>query len=272
MLACLICIVKLLHAILRGRIAKAVKNVINADFPGKCSHFTGYLAILVGAGLTIVLQSSSIFTSSLVPLVGVGVVSIERMYPLTLGSNIGTTATGVLASLAQDSGKIRDAMQVAMCHLFFNISGILIFYPIPFMRVPIKMAKFIGNEVAKYRWFAFVYLALMFFIFPAAVFGLSLPGWYVMAGVLIPIAAVFLFVLIISLIQRKRKSVLPAKLQDWKFLPEPMRSLAPYDRVFTKVKGVFRRTVKLDHNVQTDTEAGTRREVYHPTHSESTQF
>ena len=48
-------------------------------------------------------QSSSIFTSALTPLIGVGVVSLERAFPLTLGANIGTTATGILAALASSS-------------------------------------------------------------------------------------------------------------------------------------------------------------------------
>jgi len=48
-------------------------------FPG---FLAGYLAMLAGAVLTVVVQSSSVFTSTLTPLVGVGVISIERVYPL----------------------------------------------------------------------------------------------------------------------------------------------------------------------------------------------
>ncbi|XP_067681672.1 sodium-dependent phosphate transport protein 2C-like [Haliotis asinina] len=232
---CLVCIVKLLNALLKGQIALVIKKFINADFPGKCSYFTGYLAILLGAGLTILVQSSSIFTSTLTPLVGIGVIELDRMYPLTLGANIGTTTTGILSALAQDGSKIKDSLQVAMCHLFFNISGILIFYPIPFFRPPIPMAKFLGTVTAKYRWFAFAYLALMFFFLPAAVFGLSIPGWYVLAAVLIPIAIIVIIILIVKLIQKKRPSCLPPKYQNWKWLPEPMRSLRPYDNVMQRV-------------------------------------
>ena len=76
--------------------AKVIKKFVNADFPGYCGYFTGYLAILLGAGMTILVQSSSIFTSTLTPLVGMGVITLDRMYPLTLGSNIGTTFTGTV--------------------------------------------------------------------------------------------------------------------------------------------------------------------------------
>ncbi|XP_071079903.1 sodium-dependent phosphate transport protein 2C-like [Haliotis cracherodii] len=232
---CLVCIVKLLNALLKGQIALVIKKFINADFPGKCSYFTGYLAILLGAGLTILVQSSSIFTSTLTPLVGIGVIELDRMYPLTLGSNIGTTTTGILSALAQDGSKIKDSLQVALCHLFFNISGILIFYPLPFFRPAIPLAKFLGTVTSKYRWFAFAYLIAMFFILPAVVFGLSIPGWYVLAAVLIPIAIIVIIICIVKLIQKKRPLWLPTKFRTWKWLPEPMRSLRPYDNVMKRV-------------------------------------
>ena len=126
---------------------------------------------------------------------------------------------------------LEDTLQVALCHLFFNITGIAIFYPLPFFRPPIPAAKFLGNTTAKYRWFAIVYLFGMFFLFPLAVFALSLPGWYVMAIVFIPVVLLLIVVGIIKCIQAKKPSCLPAKLRSWKFLPRPLRSLQPYDSV-----------------------------------------
>lgn len=229
---CLYAIVKLLNSLLKGNIRKLIKKFINAEFPGKCGYFTGYIAILIGCGVTILVQSSSIFTSAMTPLVGVGVISIDRMYPLTLGSNIGTTTTSILAALAQDADKIRNPLQVAICHLFFNVSGIILFYPLPLMRFPIPLAKFLGVITEKYRWFALIYLMFMFFLLPFGVFGLSFAGWKVMAGVLVPIATVICVICIIKLIQRKRPGMLPKVLRDWKFLPLACRSLEPVDRLF----------------------------------------
>lgn len=235
---CLVLIVKTLHSLLRGQIAHVIRTFINADFPGKvCGYFTGYLAIAIGAVLTVLVQSSSIFTSSITPLVGIGVLTIDRMYPLTLGSNIGTTATGILAAFAQDSSSIHDSMQIALCHLLFNIFGIILYYPIPFMRIPIKAAKFLGTETAKYRWFAVVYLIVAFFIIPAVVFGLSLLSWIALAAVFIPIALMVLIITVIKVLQNKKPEVLHAKLQDWKWLPAPLRSLEPYDRFFMRITG-----------------------------------
>lgn len=145
----------------------------------------------MGAGMTMLVQSSSIFTSALTPLVGIGVVTIDRTYPLTLGANIGTTVTSMLAALAATS-KFRESLQIAFCHLFFNISGIVIWYPLPFMRkVPIKGAKFLGGTTAKYRWFAFIYLIIVFFLFPAVVLGLSIAGWRVLVGIGVPVSCYF---------------------------------------------------------------------------------
>lgn len=229
---CLVLLVKTLNSLLKGKVALLIKKFVNAEFPGKFAYFTGYLAIIIGTGLTILVQSSSVFTSALTPLVGIGVISIERMYPLTLGANIGTTTTAILAALAQSAEDIPLALQISLCHLFFNISGIILFFPVPYLRFPIRMAKFLGNQTAKYRWFSIVYLILGFFIFPGAVFGLSLVSWKVMAGVCSPLAFLLLMVVVINILQRKAPKCLPAALRTWKFLPEPLRSLKPIDRRF----------------------------------------
>ncbi|XP_078188788.1 sodium-dependent phosphate transport protein 2C isoform X2 [Callithrix jacchus] len=110
--SCLVLIVKLLNSVLHGRVAQAVKTIINADFPFPLGWLSGYLALLVGAGLTFALQSSSVFTAAIVPLMGVGVISLDRAYPLLLGSNIGTTTTALLAALASPADRIFSALQV----------------------------------------------------------------------------------------------------------------------------------------------------------------
>ncbi|XP_078495841.1 sodium-dependent phosphate transport protein 2B-like [Ciona intestinalis] len=231
---CLIAMVKLLQSMMKGKVAKIIKKVINTNFPYPFGWLTGYLAILVGAGLTFVVQSSSVFTSTITPLVGVGVISLKRMYPLTLGANIGTTTTSILAALAQD--EIANALQIAFCHFFFNIFGILIWYPIPFMRnIPIKGAKALGNTTAKYRWFAVVYLIVVFFIIPAVILGLSLAHIWAMGAVMILVVVIVLFIIVVNVLQVKRPKMLPRKLQSWDFLPAPLHSLKPYDRIVKRV-------------------------------------
>ncbi|KAM4740006.1 solute carrier family 34 member 2b [Anableps anableps] len=230
---CLILIVKLLNSMLKGQVALVIKKVLNTDFPFPFGWVTGYIAIVVGAGMTFIVQSSSVFTSAITPLVGIGVISLERAYPLTLGSNIGTTTTAILAAMASPGDTLASSLQIALCHFFFNIMGIILWYPIPFMRVPIRLARGLGNRTAKYRWFAALYLFLCFFVLPLTVFGLSIAGWKVLVGVGVPIVALAIFAIIINVMQSRCPRFLPKLLRNWDFLPRPLHSMAPWDKVVT---------------------------------------
>ncbi|CAG5114575.1 unnamed protein product [Candidula unifasciata] len=226
-------IVKILNSMLQGSVAKVIQRTVNADFPGKFAYFTGYVALLVGCGLTVVIQSSSVFTSTLTPLVGVGIVSVERMYPMTLGSNIGTTVTGILAAMSVKGKHSDQALQIALCHLFFNLTAVAIFYPIPFMRFPIPLAKMLGRITSKYRWFAGVYLVGMFLVIPVIVFALSYAGWIYLLIVGGPLFLLFLVVTIINVLQVKHPNYLPLRLRNWEFLPLFCHSCSPYDRIIS---------------------------------------
>uniref|UniRef100_A0A8C2D1R5 Sodium-dependent phosphate transport protein 2B n=1 Tax=Cyprinus carpio TaxID=7962 RepID=A0A8C2D1R5_CYPCA len=230
---CLILIVKLLNSMLKGQVAVVIKKVLNTDFPFPFAWVTGYIAILVGAGMTFIVQSSSVFTSAITPLVGIGVISLERAYPLTLGSNIGTTTTAILAALASPGETLANSLQISLCHFFFNISGILLWYPIPFTRIPIRLAKALGNRTAKYRWFAALYLILIFLLFPLLVLGLSIAGWQVLVGVGVPVVVLAIFVVVVNIMQKRCPRFLPSFLRSWNFLPKPLHSFKPWDKVVT---------------------------------------
>jgi sodium-dependent phosphate cotransporter len=192
----------------------------------------GYLSIACGLGITLCVQSSSITTSAITPLVGVGVIKLERMYPVVLGANIGTCLTGVLAALAADGSKLALTLQVAYCHLFFNLSGIVLFYVIwPLRGLPINAARFLGNTTADYKWFAPFYLFMCFFLIPLIFFGISLGSTVACVVIGIICFLVFLFVVTVNTLQTRKPDVLPGLLKDWSFLPKPMRSLEPMDRI-----------------------------------------
>ncbi|XP_037530903.1 solute carrier family 34 member 2a [Nematolebias whitei] len=229
--SCLILIVKLLNSMLKGQVAAVIKKILNTDFPFPFGWVTGYIAILVGAGMTFIVQSSSVFTSAITPLVGIGVISIERAYPLSLGSNIGTTTTAILAAMASPGDTLADALQIALVHFLFNISGIILWYPIPFTRLPIRLAKSLGNITASYRWFAAVYIISCFFFLPLLVFSLSLAGWQVLVGVGVPLLVVLIVIIVINVLQKRKPGCLPAALRTWDFLPLWAHSLAPWDKV-----------------------------------------
>ncbi|KAK7143775.1 hypothetical protein R3I93_014814 [Phoxinus phoxinus] len=232
---CLLLLVKLLNSLLRGQVAKAIQKIINTDFPFPLGWLTGYLAILVGAGMTFVVQSSSVFTSAITPLIGIGVISIERAYPLTLGSNIGTTTTAIVAALASPGDKLAAAFHVALCHFIFNILGILLWYPVPLSHLPIRMARFLGERTAKYRWFAVLYLILCFLLLPSIVFALSMAGWQVLLGICVPCVALLLCIVVVNRLQSQKPHLLPAWLQTWDHLPLWMHSLKPLDTIITRV-------------------------------------
>jgi sodium-dependent phosphate cotransporter len=139
----------------------------------KALDINGYLSIIIGMFITLMVQSSSITTSALTPLAAVGIISLEQMYPLTLGANIGTTCTGIWAASVAVSHPV-EAWQVALSHLFFNIFGICIWYPIPYMRnIPLNLARRLGEYTSKWTWFPLAYVAVCFFAIPGIAYGIA---------------------------------------------------------------------------------------------------
>ncbi len=127
-------------------------------------------SIAFGALLTIMVQSSSITTSLVVPLAGAGVLTLKQIFPFTLGANIGTTITALLASL---TGTV-SALITAIGHLLFNIFGIIIVYGIPFLReIPIVCAEFVSEKAMKNKLFPILYLVTLFVIIPLTIILLS---------------------------------------------------------------------------------------------------
>jgi len=119
------------------------------------------VAGILGLFLTMFVQSSSVTTSLAVPLIGAGILTVEKVFPYTLGANVGTTFTALLASLV--TGNFLP-IQAAFAHLSFNLMGIIVWYPLKI--VPISIAKWLGSWVSKKRWLAISYILFIFFIVP----------------------------------------------------------------------------------------------------------
>ena len=120
-------------------------------------------AFSFGVILTILVQSSSITTSTIIPLAGAGVLTLRQIYPFTLGANIGTTVTALLASMTLNV----TAMVAAFSHLFFNIFGIILIYLNPLLRdIPMKFAKWIANVAIQNKALPIIYLLIIFFGIP----------------------------------------------------------------------------------------------------------
>lgn len=122
-----------------------------------------YAALFFGVGITIAAQSSSITTSLLIPLAGSGLLTIQSVFPVTVGANIGTTATALLAAMTGNMA----GLAIALVHLFFNILGTLIFFISPRMRnVPIWCAETLAGSIDKSKAVGFCYVGAVFFLLP----------------------------------------------------------------------------------------------------------
>ena len=127
---------------------------------------TAFRALVFGIVLTTMVQSSSITTSTIVPLAGAGVLTLRQIFPFTLGANIGTTLTALLAAI---TGTVA-ALIAAISHLLFNIFGIIIIYGLPFLRsIPLKLAELIADYSIKNKLIPIVYLLIVFVAVPLSI-------------------------------------------------------------------------------------------------------
>jgi sodium-dependent phosphate cotransporter len=122
------------------------------------------ISLLFGLIVTVMVQSSSITTSLIVPLAGAGLLNLWQVLPYTLGANVGTTVTAILASLA--TGEV-TALAVAFAHLLFNVFGIIIIWP--FRVVPIRMAEFTATLAVRNRAFPIAFVAVFFYAIPLGI-------------------------------------------------------------------------------------------------------
>jgi solute carrier family 34 (sodium-dependent phosphate cotransporter) len=158
---CLIGIIIILQRMIIG---------VSARIIFKATDFNGYFAILIGCGTTAIIQSSSVFTSTLTPIVGIGALPLEQMYALTLGANIGTTLTAIMAAMVTDG---TDPLRVALSHFFFNVTGVLMFYPIPYMRFPLFSARQLGKATRHWKGFPAAYIISIYYLGPLIILGIS---------------------------------------------------------------------------------------------------
>ncbi len=123
--------------------------------------------IFSGALVTTLVQSSSTTTSLMVPLAGSGAFGLKQIYPFTLGANIGTCLTALLAATAV-TGNGEAALQIAFIHLTYNVFGVVVIYGIPFLRdLPIVSAQWLGRTSAENKMVGLVYILGVFLVVPA---------------------------------------------------------------------------------------------------------
>lgn len=148
-------IVKVLKSLVLSKVEKFFQRYI---------FRTPALSFILGILLTAFVQSSSITTSLVVPLIGAGVITITQVYPYLLGANVGTTITAFLASFVTGS---HAAVALAFSHLLFNLFGIAIFWPLK--AIPIWMAKKLSYLTQKSRLVPIIYILVVFFLIPGTI-------------------------------------------------------------------------------------------------------
>jgi sodium-dependent phosphate cotransporter len=151
--------------IMKSSTAKRAEIVFN-----KILGRSSFIGLLMGMTFTAIVQSSSITTSILVPVVAAGITTVETVFPITMGANIGTTVTAILAAL---TGNIAG-VTIAFVHLLFNLTGIAIVYNIRVIRnAIIGAAKGLANICTRHRALALVYVFGVFYIFPGLLIFIS---------------------------------------------------------------------------------------------------
>ena len=155
--------------VMRSAMHSRVERVLNSVLGSKAA-----VLIPVGVLVTVMVQSSSITTSLLVPLAGAGLLRLEQAFPITIGANIGTTVTALLAALAVSGPNAGAGLEIALVHLFFNLSSLLIIYPVQMIRrVPLRLSRELSRLALRSRRLTVLWIVLLFYGLPALCIAVS---------------------------------------------------------------------------------------------------
>ena len=155
----LVLLVRVMRTLMRSKVERYVSVALNKS---------AFLGLALGIIVTVMVQSSSITTALLVPWAGAGLITVVQAFPITIGANIGTTVTALLAALAATGVNAAAGLTIALVHLLFNVAGTLLIYPTPSIRrIPIEGARWLAATAARSRKWAVVYVLTLFYGLPA---------------------------------------------------------------------------------------------------------
>jgi len=159
-LGCVTTLGKVLQRVMVGRAKELLHKALGRG------PLTG---IASGTLVTVMVQSSSTTTSLMIPLAGGGVFNTRQLYPFTLGANIGTTITALLAATAISGAGAQLALTIALVHVLFNLFAVVLIYGVPFLReLPIKAAETLARVGSENKLLAALgYVGGLFFALPA---------------------------------------------------------------------------------------------------------
>lgn len=130
------------------------------------------LAVVAGSLVTIMVQASAITTSVLVTLAASRLVTLQQVFPLVVGANLGTTVTAMVAALAVSGESAEYGLQIAAVHVLFNLMGALVFVSHERTRqLPLRLAASLASFSARKKRLAFGYVLVFFYALPLLLFG-----------------------------------------------------------------------------------------------------
>ncbi|MBO0692369.1 MAG: Na/Pi symporter [Acidimicrobiaceae bacterium] len=153
---------KLLKVLMVGRARRVLTAVMGRN---------DYVAMGAGTLVTVLTQSSTVTQSVLVPFAGTGILTPRQIYPVTLGANLGTTFTALIAAFAVEGGAFtKIGLQAAFVHLLYNVFAIIVIFVIPILRpVPLWCAQRLAAIAVDHRWLIAAYIVTVFIALPAVV-------------------------------------------------------------------------------------------------------
>jgi sodium-dependent phosphate cotransporter len=149
--------------VMRGAMSSRVETMVSRGL-----YTSPIVAMILGVVVTVMVQSSSITTSLLVPLAGAGLITLGQAFPITIGANIGTTITAFLAALAVTGPNALAGLTIAVVHLLFNVSATALIYPVKRIReIPLNAARRLARIAVKSKTMAIAYILILFYGLPA---------------------------------------------------------------------------------------------------------
>src|SRR5699024_8447214 len=149
---------KLLKVLMVGRAQRVLHAAIGR------SPMSG---IASGTLMTVMVQSSTTTTSLAVPLAGSGTFTLRQIYPFTIGANIGTTLTALIAAFAFTGPEAGVALQAAYVHMLYNVFCALVIFGLPLLRpLPVLGASWLANLAVKSKLYVAAWVLGVFIILP----------------------------------------------------------------------------------------------------------
>lgn len=150
--------IKLLTGVIQKSVIGDSKNKLRTYIFEKPFKSFGW-----GVAITSAIQSSSVATSLVVPLVATQKLKLKNVFPFIIGANLGTTITALIA--ASFSSKI--ALSIALTHLIVNLFGAVLFMSFSRLRdLLVRFTKGFSIIITKRRVLGLAYILLTFFLIP----------------------------------------------------------------------------------------------------------